>query len=242
MTTSLQVNPSATAPTYPIAVHGMANQVTFEGFVTRAWMHNQYRFLRLANNRPVEMGAQSDGPLTTESDYVTVRLDPSVYFDMNRAKTGLRVIVRGRIEGICIPETIGEILSHHNLAIPISREIAAITVTRPAVQIFGTSVGFPRNDNGMKQNQKHGHHRNNHRNDRRSNPGSDASANSSDTIKPEKPVPGGVQPGEDVSAVAAALDAKKKEKPNAKTTEPVLKKNAESKATTTKTAKEKKTK
>ena len=60
----------------------MVNQVTLEGYLVRAWIHEPYRYLRLANQRPPERGGQTGGRVPVESDYVTVRLDPSVPFDM----------------------------------------------------------------------------------------------------------------------------------------------------------------
>jgi len=100
---TLPPNPAQQKVLYPVVVPNMANQVTFEGFLARAWTHNSFRFLRVANHRAPQAGTQSDGPLTVESDYVTIRLDPSVYFDMDRVKEGHRLMIRGRIEGHDIP-------------------------------------------------------------------------------------------------------------------------------------------
>jgi hypothetical protein len=140
---------------FPVVVPNMANQVAFEGFLARAWMHDNTRYLRLANHRPPQAGTQSDGPLMVESDYVTIRLDPSVPFDMARADPGLRLIARGRIEGHDIPETIGDILRHCNLNVRIPQDIAHLTVSRPAVQIYCTYLEFFRDQAGRNsQNQK----------------------------------------------------------------------------------------
>ena len=137
-------------PQFPVfagTVPDMINQVAFEGFLARAWLHGSYRFLRLANQRLPEMGGQSDGTLMAASDYVTVRLDAGVEFDMRRAVPGLRLVVRGRVEGRDIPETLGEILQHCNLYIPLPQNISHITVTRPAVQIYCTHLEFFREQN-----------------------------------------------------------------------------------------------
>lgn len=133
---------------FPIVVPNMTNQVTFEGFLARAWMHNNARYLRLANHRPPQAGTQSDGPLMVESDYITIRLDPSVPFDMDRVSLGQRLIARGRVEGHDIPETIGDILRHCNLNVRIPQDIAHLTVSRPAVQIYCTYLEFHRDRAG----------------------------------------------------------------------------------------------
>jgi len=241
--------------TYPSAVPNMANQVTFEGFLVRAWSHNGYRFLRLANHRPPVAGAASDGPLTVESDYVTVRLDSSVLFDMNRANPGLRLLVRGRIEGHDIPETIGDILRHCNLNVRLPLEIAHLTVSRPAVQIFGTSLEFRRDKaaGGPRQSggDKHGRHlhQGNHQKSLSEQPAgaSREPIRTAETVGPEAPrmdaapAPDGIQPGQDVSEIARAIDSRKVRKPDTKENAAVIEtprkgaaKKAGSKATTTK--------
>jgi hypothetical protein len=158
--------PNPQKMTYPAAVPDMANQVIFEGFLARSWVHNNCRFLRLANQRPPQAGRQSDGRLMVESDYVTVRLDPSVYFDMDRATPGLRLVARGRIEGHDIPETIGDILRHCNLNIRVPQDIQHITVSRPAVQIFCTSIEFRKDKPGINQQQSYQHNKNHRHSDR----------------------------------------------------------------------------
>jgi hypothetical protein len=120
----------------------MINQITFEGYLVRAWIHSPYRYLRLANQRPPERGGQTDGRASVESDYVTVRLDPSLPFDMYRATPGLHLLVRGRVEGRDIPETLGEIVAHCEQHIALPLEIASIQVARPAVQIYCTTLEF----------------------------------------------------------------------------------------------------
>ena len=138
--------PTPVHPARPFNVVSMVNQVTFEGYLVRAWIHGPYRFLRLANQRPPEMGGSTDGRKLVESDYVTVRLDPSVPFEMNRAAPGLHLYVRGRIEGRDIPETIGEIVAHCGLALCLPLEIANLHVSRPAVQICCTTLEFRRSN------------------------------------------------------------------------------------------------
>jgi hypothetical protein len=224
---------------YPVVVPNMVNQATLEGFLVRAWLHNGFRFLRLANHRLPPEGTQSDGPLTVESDYVTIRLDSCVYFDMTRANPGLRLLVRGRIEGHDIPETIGDILRHCNLNVRLPMEIARLTVSRPAVQIFGASVEFIREKGASNQQQpgrsQHGKHF--HRNDRRPNHAQPGSGSKNDPrqqaapaatpapavavapavpVKEAAPSPKGVQPGQDVSEVAAEIDARKASNPSKK--------------------------
>ncbi len=141
------------APILPLPGANMINQVSFEGYLARAWLHNNCRFLRLANHRMPQFGGPSDGPQRTDSDYVTVRLDPSVNFDMKRATPGLHVIVRGRIEGRDIPETLADILRHCNLNLSLPVEIARVTVTRPSVQVYCTFLEF-RRDKPAQDNQK----------------------------------------------------------------------------------------
>jgi hypothetical protein len=142
----------------------MVNQVIMEGYLVRFWIHDPYRFLRLANQRPPEYGGQTGGRVPVESDYVTVRLDPSVPFDMQGARQGMRLLVHGRIEGRDIPETIGDILGHCRVPIALPREITSIQVSRPTVQICCTTlevvppqrplarISGGRKDNGKGQN------------------------------------------------------------------------------------------
>lgn len=247
---ALPTNSNPQKMSYPAAIPNMANQVVFEGFLARSWVHNNFRFLRLANQRPTQAGRQSDGRLTVESDYVTVRLDPSVYFDMGRATPGLHLVVRGRIEGHDIPETIGDILHHCNLNIRVPQDIQHITVSRPAVQIFCTSIEFRKDKPGM--NQKHSNRSNkNHRHGDRPfradqtgsipsrQPTADQTA-SAVQAKPAGPSKGGVQPGQDISEVAAAIDARKgKKAAPAKPAEEAPKKGAVAKKATAKKATEK---
>jgi hypothetical protein len=210
--------------------------VTFEGFLARAWTHNNFRFLRLANHRAPQAGAQSDGPLTVESDYVTIRLDPSVYFDMDRIKEGQRLIIRGRIEGHDIPETIGDILRHCNLNVRIPQDISHLTVTRPAVQVFCTSLEYYQDKagNGWQSGQHRKNHRQNDRQAYRPHPGDHVGKNpdhrsfhhhpgdhvGKDSQLPQKVAPSpappmndkipaakGALPGQDIAEVAAQIDA-----------------------------------
>lgn len=53
----------------------MTNQVTFEGYVVRAWTHGVDRFLRLANHRPANQGGPIPQSNMVYSDYTTVRLN-----------------------------------------------------------------------------------------------------------------------------------------------------------------------
>jgi hypothetical protein len=243
--------PNPQKMTYPAAVPDMANQVIFEGFLARSWVHNNCRFLRLANQRPPQAGRQSDGRLMVESDYVTVRLDPSVYFDMDRATPGLRLVARGRIEGHDIPETIGDILRHCNLNIRVPQDIQHITVSRPAVQIFCTSIEFRKDKPGINQQQSYQHNKNHRHSDRPFRPTQRVSAPSqqpavnqtADAIQatPAGPSKGGVQPGQDVSDIAAAIDARKGKKTAApaKPAEEAPKKGAAAKKAAAKKAAEK---
>ena len=203
---------------FPVVVPNMANQVTFEGFLARAWVFNGFRFLRLANHRPPQTGAQSDGPLTVESDYVTVRLDPSVYFDMDRAAAGLRLMVHGRIEGHDIPETIGDILRHCNLNVRIPQEIAHLTITRPAVQVFCTYLEFHHEKNGSRRQPGQKRRKNFRRSERRqlrdepstsAQPPQVSAPAPAASMQDASPDPKGVQPGQDVSEVAASIDVQK---------------------------------
>jgi hypothetical protein len=205
---------------FPGVVPNMANQATFEGFLARAWIHNGFRFLRLANQRLPQAGAQSDGPLMVESDYVTIRLDPAVYFEMNRAKEGLRLLVHGRIEGHDIPETIGDILRHCNLNVRVPQDIAHLTVSRPAVQIYCTHLEFYREDNSNSQKPWKKPGQDSRRADRRhfhGQPGGAATGPRSQapitvpaaSVQDGTPLEEGAQPGQDISEIAAAIDARK---------------------------------
>jgi hypothetical protein len=245
---TLPPNPAQQKVLYPVVVPNMANQVTFEGFLARAWTHNSFRFLRVANHRAPQAGTQSDGPLTVESDYVTIRLDPSVYFDMDRVKEGHRLMIRGRIEGHDIPETIGDILHHCNLNVRIPQDISHLTVTRPAVQVFCTSLEFYRDKTGNAQ--QSGQRRRNHRqNDRqayrphpgdhvgkspdhrsfRHHPGDHVGKDSqipqkvapppAPSMNDEIPAPKGALLGQDIAEVGAQIDARKVSK-GKKTTAP----------------------
>ncbi len=244
---ALPTNPTQQKVLYPVVVPNMANQVTFEGFLARAWMHNNFRFLRLANHRAPQAGTQSDGPLTVESDYVTIRLDPSVYFDMDRVKEGQRLVIRGRIEGHDIPETIGDILRHCNLNVGIPQDISHLTVTRPAVQIFCTSLDFYRDKTGNHE-QSGQRRRNRRQNDRqpyRPHPGDHVGKSpdkrsfhhhpgdhvGKDSQIPQKvapfpapsmndkiPTPKSALPGQDIAEVAAQIDAHKAVKSKKMTT------------------------
>ncbi len=213
---------------FAAAVSGMANQVTFEGYLARAWTYNNHRFLRLANQRLPQEGRQSDGRLTVESDYVTVRLDPGVYFDMDRAVPGLHLVVRGRIEGHDIPETIGDILRHCNLNVRVPQDIQHITVTRPAVQIYGTSLEFRRDRSQRPSASRERAH---------------ASSPEKGTTTEGAPSPDGIQPGQDVSEVAERIEAHKAQKeeteasPKKSTSGKTSKKSATTKKETGKKAK-----
>ena len=118
----------------------MTNQTTFEGYVVRAWTHGQDRFLRLANHRPANQGGPIPQSNMVYSDYTTVRLDSSIEFDARKCRPGMRVVVRGRIEGRDIPETIGEILGHSNVNLHLPTNIANVVVTRPNTQIFAVTL------------------------------------------------------------------------------------------------------
>ena len=118
----------------------MINQVTFEGFVARAWLHGYDRFLRLTNHRPPNQGGPIPQSNMVNSDYTTVRLDPSIEFDVNTCRRGTRIVVRGRVEGRDIPETIGEILNRCNVNLLLPMNYSNVVVTRPITQIFATTV------------------------------------------------------------------------------------------------------
>ncbi len=118
----------------------MTNQVTFEGYVVRAWTHGLDRFLRLANHRPANQGGPIPQSNMVYSDYTTVRLDSSLEFYPDKCRPGTRVIVRGRIEGRDIPETLGEILMHCNVNLQLPTNIANVVVTRPITQIFAVTL------------------------------------------------------------------------------------------------------
>ncbi|MFA5874450.1 MAG: hypothetical protein WC832_10830 [Anaerolineales bacterium] len=118
----------------------MTNQTTFEGYVVRAWIHGLDRFLRLANHRPANQGGPIPQSNMVYSDYTTVRLDSSIEFDAEKCRPGTRVVVRGRIEGRDIPETIGEILMHCNVNLQLPTNIANVVVTRPITQIFAVTL------------------------------------------------------------------------------------------------------
>jgi hypothetical protein len=118
----------------------MTNQVTFEGYVVRAWTHGLDRFLRLANHRPANQGGPIPQSNMVYSDYTTVRLDSSIEFDAGKCRPGMRVVVRGRIEGRDIPETLGEILMHCNVNLQLPTNIANVVVTRPITQIFAVTL------------------------------------------------------------------------------------------------------
>jgi hypothetical protein len=118
----------------------MTNQTTFEGYIVRAWTHGLDRFLRLANHRPANQGGPIPQSNMVYSDYTTVRLDSSIEFDAKKWRPGTRVVVRGRIEGRDIPETIGEILMHCNVNLHLPTNIANVVVTRPITQIFAVTL------------------------------------------------------------------------------------------------------
>ncbi len=118
----------------------MTNQVTFEGYVVRAWTHGLDRFVRLANHRPANQGGPIPQSNMVYSDYTTVRLDSSLEFDAEKCRPGTRVVIRGRIEGRDIPETLGEILMHCNVNLQLPMNIANVIVTRPITQIFAVTL------------------------------------------------------------------------------------------------------
>ena len=185
----------------------MVNQVTLEGYLVRAWIHEPYRYLRLANQRPPERGGQTGGRVPVESDYVTVRPDPSVPFDMQHATQGLHLLVRGRMEGRDIPETIGEILSHCKLHIGLPHEIASIQVSRPSVQVCCTTLEFryPHLPGARLAGGRRDHR------DKRSQgavmqPALNDTAAAQDS---SEPLVGGLQPGKDSAETAAKLEIRK---------------------------------
>ncbi|HEX7568033.1 MAG TPA: hypothetical protein VF355_05645 [Anaerolineaceae bacterium] len=128
----------------------MTNQTTFEGYVVRAWTHGPDRFLRLANHRPANQGGPIPQSNMVYSDYTTVRLDSSIEFDAKKCRPGMRVIVRGRIEGRDIPETLGEILMHCNLNMHLPTNIANVVVTRPITQIFAVTLDIKQWHPGLR--------------------------------------------------------------------------------------------
>jgi len=128
----------------------MTNQTTFEGYVVRAWTHGPDRFLRLANHRPANQGGPIPQSNMVYSDYTTVRLDSSIEFDVSKCRSGMRVVVRGRIEGRDIPETIGEILMHCNMNMHLPTNIANVVVTRPSTQIFAVTLDIKQWHPGMR--------------------------------------------------------------------------------------------
>lgn len=132
----------------------MTNQTTFEGYVVRAWTHGPDRFLRLANHRPANQGGPIPQSNMVYSDYTTVRLDSSIEFDVSKCRSGMRVVVRGRIEGRDIPETIGEILIHCNMNMHLPTNIANVVVTRPSTQIFAVTLDIKQWHPGMRFNRR----------------------------------------------------------------------------------------
>jgi hypothetical protein len=124
----------------PLREGPMINQTTFEGFIVQIWSHGFDRFIRLANHRPASQGGPIPQSNMVYSDYTTVRLDPSIEFDAKKCRPGMRVIVRGRIEGRDIPETVGKILMHCNLNLHLPTNLANLVVTRPITQIFAVTL------------------------------------------------------------------------------------------------------
>ena len=156
-------------------------------------------------------------------------------------KEGQRLVIHGRIEGHDIPETIGDILRHCNLNIRIPQDISHLTVTRPAVQVFCTSLEYYQDKTG--NHQQSGQRRKNHRQndhqpycphpgdhvgkspDHRSfhhHPGDHVGR---DSQIPQKVAPSpalstndeiigakGALPGQDVAEVAAQIDARQASK------------------------------
>lgn len=202
------------ARTQPLV--SMVNQVTLEGYLVRAWIHEPYRYLRIANQRPPELGGHTGGKVPVESDYITIRLDPSVPFDMQSATHGLHLLVHGRMEGRDIPETIGDILSHCKVHVALPREIAALQVTRPTVQVCCTTLEFrypslPR----AGQGDRYWDHR-----DRRlqqvevmqpamTDAATTQSSDPSSAQTSSEPAGDSLQPGEDAAETSAQLDMRR---------------------------------
>jgi hypothetical protein len=111
----------------------MINQVSFEGFLTRAWEYREQRFMRLANHRPGENGK-------TLSDYVTVQIDPSLDFDPQRVKIGRLLRVTGRIVGRDIIEPLKMVVEKSHEGVELPGELSTLVIRRPTVQILATQV------------------------------------------------------------------------------------------------------
>ncbi len=158
----------------------MTNQISFEGYVVRAWMHGFERFLRLANHRPANQGGPIPQSNMVYSDYTTVRLDSSIEFDVRKCQPGTRVVVRGRLEGRDIPETLGEILMHCNVNLHLPMNIANVVVTRPTTQIFAVTLDIKQWHPGIRFDR---------RDDRQSHLSDHRSASAHAASAPAVPIP-----------------------------------------------------
>ena len=111
----------------------MINQVVFEGYLTRAWEYREQRFMRLANHRPGENGK-------TQSDYVTVQIDPSLDFDPQRVRIGRLLRITGRIVGRDIVEPLKMVVEKSHDGVELPSELSTLVIRRPTVQILATQV------------------------------------------------------------------------------------------------------
>jgi hypothetical protein len=111
----------------------MINQVNFEGYLTRSWEYREQRFMRLANHRPSENGR-------TQSDYVTVQIDPSLDFDPQRVRIGRLLRITGRIVGRDIVEPLKMVVEKSHDGVELPSELSTLVIRRPTVQILATQV------------------------------------------------------------------------------------------------------
>ena len=111
----------------------MINQVNFEGYLTRAWEYREQRFMRLANHRPGGNGK-------TQSDHVTVQIDPSLDFDPQRVEIGRLVRITGRIVGRDIVEPLKMVVEKSHEGVELPGELSTLVIRRPTVQILATQV------------------------------------------------------------------------------------------------------
>ena len=114
----------------------MENQTTLEGVLVAHWIHEPingeaYQCLRLAHHRP--------GTNPIISDYVTVRMNPDLVIPQIGLRKNRRIIIRGRLVGRDIPETLGKIISKSGHQIDIPEEIAGLAVLRPTTEIQAVS-------------------------------------------------------------------------------------------------------
>lgn len=107
----------------------MINQVNFEGYLTRAWEYMEQRFMRLANHRPGENGK-------TQSDDVTVQIDPSLDFDPQRVKIGRLLRVTGRIVGRDMVQPLKVVFAEYHDSVKLPGELNTLATRQPTIQIL----------------------------------------------------------------------------------------------------------